>query len=109
MAVDPVVIDGVDLFADWLERSARVRAELLAGNVSATFTGLVKDYSSIELLLARGQDEMSISLFCGEWKLLHRPRDDPAIQGWDGRYPVVQVLTDGGASVTLYEVDRVDT
>ncbi len=93
--------NGVDLLELWEREKTSVRAEVIAANISLSFTGQVVRHSTIELVLTRGYDEMSISLFCGSYEVF-----EPSIgKGASARYRrVVQITTDGGGQCTLYEL-----
>lgn len=71
-----------------------------------SFTGIVSDYSTIELLISRGLDEMSISLFCGEYSLIEPSPESANEEIWQQYVRVVQIVTDAGAPCTIHELRR---
>ena len=98
--------DGSDLVDRWFREQAAVRVEVIAGNIAASLTGVVEQYSSTEILVVRGADRISVSLFCGKYDLIEPAVPSEPNPSWRGMYPIVQIVTDGGASCTLYEVRR---
>jgi hypothetical protein len=96
--------NGIDLLELWEREKTFVRTEVIGASISLWFTGVVAKRSMSELVLARDSDELSISLFCGSYKVF-----EPSVRGaaeppWDRYKRVVQFTTDGGAQCTLYEL-----
>ncbi|MGH9752314.1 MAG: hypothetical protein ACREA2_05970 [Blastocatellia bacterium] len=96
--------NGVDLLELWEREKTFLRAEVIGGNISLWFTGVVARRSVSELVLARDSDELSISLFFESYKIF-----EPSVRGsadpvWERYKRVVQITTDGGAQCTLYEL-----
>lgn len=75
------------LFLQWREEAVRIGAELLSGNVSAPFTGDVREYSSIEAVFERGPDHMSRSLFCARYTRIDGPVRQGSLAEWVRRKP----------------------
>lgn len=94
------------LFERWKCEKRLLRAEVISGNISLTFTGVVKNYSLTELRLARDEDELSISLFCGQYTYIGAiDGTEEAKQYFAENYEcVMQITTDAGASCTIYEM-----
>jgi len=88
--------DGTDILADWMKRQCAIRAEFTAGNISVWFTGRVSYHSRTELILERDGDELSLSLFCGAWRVISPPEGS-------GYARVVVVTTDANTACTLYK------
>ncbi len=96
-----------DILGLWLRNQAFVRAEIVGGNVSLSFTGVVASYSETELVLSRPPDQMSISLFYGKHSIFEPAADAEHGAGWEPYRRVVQITTDGGAQCTLYELREI--
>jgi hypothetical protein len=96
--------NGVNLLELWEREKTFVRAEVIGANISLWFTGVVVRRSTIELVLARDSDELSISLFCGNYKVFEPSVRGSAEAAWERYKRVVQITTDGGAQCTLYEL-----
>ncbi len=100
-----IVADGHEnLLASWLQQNTFVRVEVVGANVSLSFTGVLARYSTTEIVIARGSDELSISTFFGSCSVTEGPEvaDQPGF--WDVYRRVVHVTTDGGAQCHLYEL-----
>jgi hypothetical protein len=93
-----------NLLAYWQREKILLRAEVVGANVSLWFTGIVARHSTVELVLARDSDELSISLFCGAHKVFEPQSKENPIEGWASFKRVVQITTDGGAQCTIYEL-----
>jgi hypothetical protein len=92
-----------NLLQVWQSQQVRIRAEFTAGNISVWFTGYVASYSPIELVLARDDDEVSISLFCGKYHVFE-PDPTDSKGRWKGFQRAVVVTTDANTACTLYEL-----
>ena len=98
-----LLVDGQDLCEKWLATGAFIRAEVVGANVSLSFTGVLSRFSTVEIVLARNSDELSISTFFGSYQVFE-PHEGADSGSW-GRYVrVVQITTDGGAQCHLYEL-----
>ena len=95
--------EGNSLLARWKSERTPLRVELLSGNVSTSLHGIVAEFSSIEVVIVGETGRLSASLFFAEYKLLYGKASAETHPQWAGRYPVLQILTDGGAHCTLYE------
>lgn len=93
---------GRNLLQIWKSQQAVIRAEFSAGNISVWFTGNVSSYSITELVLSRGNDEVSISLFSATYRLIEPdPIEIPDLAAYRR---VVVVTTDANTTCTLYEL-----
>ncbi len=90
-----------DILRLWLRESVFVRAEAVGANIGLSFTGVVARYSAAELVLSRSPDEMSISLLGGKCSVFEPGQN---AEGWERYRRIVQIITDGGAQCTLYEL-----
>jgi hypothetical protein len=97
------------IFQQWLLNKTPVRAEVVGGHVSLWFTGTVSRCAMTNLVLERGTDELSISLFCCKYRLVEPPANIEPEGAWQQYRRIVQVQTDGGASCTLYELRTSDS
>ena len=97
--------DTSDLLDYWHHEKTHLRAEIIGGHVSFWFTGTVARYSTVELVLARDFDELSISLFSGTFNVFEPSSKKPPVDGWSSFKRVVQIATDGGAQCTIYELE----
>jgi hypothetical protein len=93
-----------NLMQMWKSEKRKIRAEFVAGNISVWFTGYVESYSAIELVLARGANQISISLFCATYKLIE-PDGNANGTNWRGISRVVVITTDANTACTLLELD----
>ncbi len=96
--------EGRNLLQIWKSQRRKIRAEFVAGNISVWFTGYVESYSEIELVLARGADQISVSLFCASHNVIE-PDGNANGTNWRGISRVVVVRTDANTACTLYELD----
>jgi hypothetical protein len=96
--------NGVDLFELWERERTFVRADVIGTNIGLSFTGVVARHSTVELVLARESDELSISLFFGTYKVFEPSASDSPEPAWAHYRRVVQLTTDGGGQCTLYEL-----
>ncbi len=96
--------EGRNLLQIWKSQRRKIRAEFCAGNISVWFTGNVESYSEVELVLSRGGDQMSISLFCATYRVVE-PDGNANGMNWRGIARVAIVTTDADTSCTLYELD----
>lgn len=96
--------EGRNLLQIWKSQRRKIRAEFSAGNISVWFTGYVESYSEIELVLARGSDQISISLFCASSRVIE-PDGTTNGTNWRGISRVAVVTTDANTACTLYELD----
>lgn len=96
--------NGVDLLELWERERAFVRAEVIGAHISLSFTGVVARHSTVELVLARDSDELSISLFFGSYNIFEPSVVGSSEPAWEHYKRVVQINTDGGGQCTLYEL-----
>ncbi len=95
---------GENILQRWFDRQCLIRAELISGNVSLSFTGTVARFNNIEVVLQREIDEMSVSLFAASCKVME-PRQGQEAEGpWKFYRLIVQIQTDGGAQCVLHEL-----
>ncbi len=99
-----VTKDGEDLLEFWHGNRSTLQAEIIGGHVALTFTGNLARYNTVEIVLARGSDELSISTFCGSYRVLPAPAQAEPAGFWQRYRRGVQIDTDGGAQCTIFEL-----
>ncbi|GAA4441620.1 hypothetical protein [Bremerella cremea] len=96
--------EGRNLAQVWKSQRRAIRAEFSAGNISVWFTGYVESYSETEIVLARDSDQVSISLFCANFRVIEPDGSSSGIQ-WQGFSRVVVITTDANTACTLCELN----
>ena len=91
-----------EILRRWHAERSVLDVEIIVGHVSMCFTGRLTYVSSIELVIAHPEGELSISLFCAGAKRIE-PREGSAAEYWEKYRQVLQVKTDGGAICTISE------
>lgn len=101
-----ITVDGEDVFERWMREGTTLKAEVVFGHIGVTFTGRVARVRPTELVLVRGEDEMSISTFFARIRLLASPSGSlDAQKDFAQKYVrVVQITTDAGVCCTILEL-----
>jgi hypothetical protein len=97
-----VETDNGEILKRWHAERFVLDVEITVGHVSMCFTGRVTFLSTIELVIAHPEGELSISLFCAGTKRIG-PKEGSAAEYWKKYRQVLQVTTDGGAVCTISE------
>jgi hypothetical protein len=92
-----------EILQRWQAERSVLDVEITVGHVWMRFTGRVTYLSTIELVLAHAEGELSISLFCAGTKLIE-PREGSEAEYWKKYRQVLQVTTDGGAVCMISEL-----
>jgi hypothetical protein len=98
-----IIADGENLLNVWKRNHTVIYVEITVGHVSMKFTGQLVHYSGIELILSQTEGELSISLFCGKYRVFEPSDDNLTSEHWIKYRRTIQITTDGGAVCTLHE------
>jgi hypothetical protein len=95
--------NGENLLDRWQKDRAVLDVEITVGHVWMTFSGVVKYFDGVELVLSHADGELSISLFCGNSKVVEPSAEQASNSHWQKYRRTVMVNTDGGATCVLHE------
>jgi len=91
-----------EILQRWQAERSVLDVEITVGHVWMCLTGRVTHLSTIELVIAHPEGELSISLFCAGTKRIE-PKEGSSAEYWKKYRQVLQVTTDGGAVCTISE------
>ena len=101
-----IIYNGENLLDRWFKDRAVIDVEITVGQVWMTFTGAVKYFNNVELVLSHTEGELSISLLGRSGKVFEPSAEQVSHSHWQKYRRTVLVETEGGAICTLHERRR---